>query len=382
MSNHIPPAARAVLQPDFVSLFQRLPQAAADVPGQVVLIGDHLESNGGFRLSMSLLQGTRIEVVLRDDRTVRVWSAESGREGVHREYRLGGEAPVRDVFDAVQAVTATLRHEGYEHQGFDARLTSSLPEAGLASRASRMVGLLQVLRELLHLDLTDDAVARFAYRAGTDFLGEPTGITQYLACASGKPGSAFLIDAARQQLEPVPLPVSVEWLVLPSGARQDHIAEFHQQRRRECEAACALLGLRWMRDLEGAGRQAVLASIEALPTPLDARARHIVMENERVLTALALLKSGNMDRFGAMLDASHESLRDDFDLSLSETDALVELSRDESSVYGARLACDGIGASLVMAVEAGAGAEVAAHLAERYREHHGSGVLLSSAAAA
>jgi galactokinase len=372
MSNHATTVHNVAAYPDFTQLFGRLPDATAYAPGRVNLMGDHTDYNGGYVLPMVLPQETHVDAALRPDRTMHVWSGNVDPAQARREYRLGEERRVGDWLDYVQAATAVLARAGHALSGMDMRIVSSVPlGAGLSSSASLLVALLRALRNALRLDLSDDDVAQLAHRAETEFVGAPVGIMDQMVCALGRPGCAFFLDTATLAYEHVPLPSSAEWIVIHSGVRHNHQTGSYQQRRRECDAACALLGLHSMRDLEGAGRQAVLSRIAELPPPLDARARHVVTENERVLMGVEMLQQVNMRGFGALMNASHESLRHDYAVSVPETDLLVELAQAEDGVYGARLTGGGFGGSVVIAAEAGAGGEIAARVVEQYRGHCG-----------
>ncbi|ALA59234.1 galactokinase [Nitrospira moscoviensis] len=372
MSHHATTAHDIAAYPDFTQLFHRLPDALAYAPGRVNLMGDHTDYNGGYVLPMPLPQETHVEVALRQDRTVRVWSGNVEPAQAHRDYRLGEERRRQDWVDYVQAATAALARGTHALSGMDVRVVSSVPPgAGLASSAALLVALLHAMRNALRLDVSDADVARLAHLAETEFVGAPVGIMDQMVCALGRPGSAFFLDTATLAYEHVPLPPSAEWIVIHSGVRHSHQTGSYPERRRECEAACALLGLRSMRDLEGAGRQEVLSRIAELPPPLDARARHVVTENDRVLAGVELLQDGNMRGFGALMKASHESLRHDYAVSVPETDLLVELADAEEAVYGARLTGGGFGGSVVIAAQAGAGRQVAGRIAERYRGHCG-----------
>jgi galactokinase len=372
MANPSTVVRHSVAHPSFVALFQRLPEAAAEAPGRVNLLGDHTDYNGGYVLPMVLPHTTHVEIASRRDRTVHVWSGNVEGPQAHREFSLGQERRGQGWLDYVQAVMSLLRSGGHDIPGMDMRICSEVPlGAGLSSSASLLVAVLRAVRSLLALDLTDVALAKLAHRAETEFVGAPVGIMDQMVCALGRPGFAFFLDAATLQYDHIRLPVQAEWVVIHSGVHHSHATGSYQDRRRECEAASALLGLRWMRDLEGAGRQAVLSRIAELPPPLDARARHVVTENERVLMAMELLEQGNMQGFGALMDASHISLRHDFAVSVPETDLLVDLARAEEGCFGARLTGGGFGGSVVIAVEAGTGAHLAAHVAAEYRAHSG-----------
>lgn len=372
MTNHAITAHDVAAHPDFAELFRRMPDAMAYAPGRVNLMGDHTDYNGGYVLPMVLPQETHVELALREDRTMHVWSANVDPQGARREYQLGREQPAGHWVDYIQAVTSVLQREGHRLPGMDVRVVSSLPlGGGLSSSASLLVAMLRAVRNALHVDLPEAALARLAHRAETEFIGATVGLMDPMVCALGRPGSAFFLDTATRDYEHIRLPRSAEWIVIHSGVRQSLATGSYQQRRRECEAVCALLGLHSLRDLEGAGRQAVLSRIDELPAPLDGRARHVVTENERVLVGAEMLEQGNVQGFGALMNASHASLRYDHAVSVPETDLLVDLAQAEDGCYGARLTGSGFGGAVVIAVEAGMGAEIAAHILGGYRAHSG-----------
>jgi galactokinase len=192
-----------------------------------------------------------------------------------------------------------------------------------------------------------------------------------MVCALGRPASAFFLDTATLDYEHVALPKELGWVVVHSGVSHSHASGSYQARRRECEAASSLLGVRWMRDLEGTGRQTVLSRIDELPVPLNGRARHVVTETDRVLAAVGMLKSGNLHALGVLMNESHVSLRDDFEVSVPETDLLVDLAQDAPGVYGARLTGGGFGGSVVAAVEYGVARDLASELVTRYQTQSG-----------
>jgi galactokinase len=372
MTNLAIAAHEAAEQPSFASLFHRMPAAAGSAPGRVNLMGDHTDYNGGYVLSMITPQETHVELVPREDAVVRVWNGSVEKGGAWRDYRLGAEQPTRDWLTSVQAVTTALRRDGRRLSGMDIRLVSSVPPgAGLASGASLAVALLKALRNAFRLDLSEEEIAKLAYRAAIEFADAPAGRMDHMICALGRPGSALCLDTEAMTYEHLLLPPTLDWVVVHSGVARTHASESYRERRRECEAACAMLGLRSMRELEGAGRQAVLSRIDELPAPLDGRARHVVTENERVLIGAEMLEERNVQGFGLLMDASHTSLRYDYAVSVPETDLLVELAQAEEGVYGARLTGGGFGGSVVCAAEAGKAWDVAAHVVERYRRHSG-----------
>ena len=335
-------------------------------------MGDHTDYNGGYVLPMVLPQETFVEAARRDDDTVKVWSANVESSRAWADYRLGEERPARRWTDYVQAATAVLAQAGHALPGLDVRIVSAVPlGAGLSSSAALLVAMLRLCRSLLHLDLPDARIADLAHRAESEWVGAPVGIMDQMVCALGRPGSAFFLDTATREYRHLPLPASVDWVVIHSGVHHSHARGGYAQRRRECEEASRRLGVRWLRDLESESRQTVQSRIQGLPPPLDARARHVVLEDERVLAAVLVLKDGSLTELGRLMNASHASLRDDFAVSVPETDLLVELAQAEPAVYGARLTGGGFGGSVVAAVKKGAAQRVAAQVASHYRKQSG-----------
>jgi galactokinase len=366
--NDRPTTGPSQIAPTFVSLFGRPPEASADAPGRVNLMGDHTDYNGGYVLPMVLPHKTYVEVASRDDGKVQVWSANVDPHEARQDFSVKQERPTGGWVDYVQAVTASLLAGGKPATGMDIRLSSEVPlGAGLSSSASLLIALFRAIDRLMHWDLADEDIARLAHRAETDFVGAPVGIMDQMVCALGRPGAALFLDVANHQYEHVPLPSAVEWVVIHSGVRHSHVTGSYQERRKECEMASALLGVRWLRDLEGQVNPTADACIDALPQTLRKRVHHVVSENARVLTGAALLKQQDVRGFGIEMNASHQSLRLDYEVSVPETDLLVELAQRHPAVYGARMTGGGFGGSVVMAVDAGMAQRVGREVIEAYR---------------
>jgi galactokinase len=348
--------------PSFDVLFHRAPAVTADAPGRVNLIGEHTDYNGGFVLPIATPQRTRIALAPRADRMVRAWSRDVGDERASIEYRLGEEARAGHWGDYIAGVTASLREWGVPCEGFDARIESDLPlGGGLSSSASLEVALLRGLRAMFSLTLDDVVVAKIAQRAETGLVGAPVGIMDQMAASLADVDAALFLDTRSLEFERVPLPPATALIVIHSGVVHRHAGGEYRVRRTECEAAARLLGVRELRD-------ATVADLEraALPPPLDRRARHVVTENARVVRGLAALKAGDAQQFGALMAASHESMRADFEISTAEIDLLVGLARDADGVFGARLTGGGFGGSIVALADASNVGDAAARIAAEY----------------
>jgi galactokinase len=351
---------------DFVSWFGRHPTAFASAPGRVNLIGEHTDYNGGFVLPTLIPQRTRVLLAVRSDDQIRAVSG--SLEGVVREYRLGQEKPGQGWLDFVQGVTHLLRCAGLSIQGFEILIESDVPVgSGLSSSAALDVSLMRALREAFSLNLDGVGIARLGQRVENEFVGAQVGIMDPMACSLGQPGHALFLDTRSLHYEHVPLPADADLVVINSGVVHDHSAGDYNTRRAECEEACRLLGIAQLRDLTASD----LGRLDALPEVLRRRARHVVTEDERVLATVEALHRGDLAEIGRLFFASHDSLRDDYQVSIPEIDRMVDLARADGDVYGARLTGGGFGGSVVMLTRVRSGRAVAERTARSYEQETG-----------
>src|SRR5713226_7920323 len=352
---------------DFQTLFGRRSTVTAQAPGRVNLIGEHTDYNDGFVLPTAIPQVTRVELAARDDQTVQFWSSADPKSHVLR-FELRQEAPQRAWIDFIQGVTHLLRQDGYALRGFNARIESNVPlGSGLSSSASLTVALMRGLRAGFDLKLDDVQIARLGQRVENEFVGARVGIMDPMAASLADQGTALFLDARTLEFERVPLPAGADLIVLNSGISHQHAAGDYNTRRAECEKACALLGIRQLRDLSIRD----LDRVQSLPQPLGRRARHVITENERVLEAVAAMRTGDLSRLGELFYASHDSMRDDYEVSIPEIDLIVDLARADADVYGARLTGGGFGGSVVMLAHAGRGQAVAERISDAYAKRSG-----------
>ena len=364
MSEAVPARSFA---PAFSQLYGRAPEVAAQAPGRVNIIGEHTDYNGGFVLPTPIPHRTLVELAKRDDRIVRVWSANVGQDRP-AEYVLGEEAAGRGWIDYVEGITAVLRREGMRLRGFDARIASDVPlGAGLASSAALEIALLRGLREALGLPLDDLRMAVLGQRAENDFVGARVGIMDQMVCSLGAEGTALLIDTRNLETGQIRLPPSGELGVIDSAVRHSHAFGEYGTRRKECEEAARLLGVEHLRDVQ----DSVPPPWERLPDPLNRRVRHVVAENVRVLHAVEALRREDLTALGALLLESHRSLRDDYEVSIPELDEIVELARGEPAIFGARMTGGGFGGSVVLIGVRGETRAAARRIARSYGERTG-----------
>ena len=337
-------------------------EASASAPGRVNLIGEHTDYHEGFVLPMVIPQRTHVRLVRRADSRVRASSAAS--DGAE-EYEPGGEAPGRGWLDYVQGTTAVLARRGVTVPGFTLSIESTVPVgAGVSSSAALVVSLLRGLRTLLALSFDDVELARLAQRVETDFVGAPVGIMDQMVSSLGRDGEALFIDTRTLAFQHVPLPGSIEILAIDSGVAHAHAGGAYGTRRKESFEAAAMLGVTHLRSIS----LSTLRTLDNLPPTLARRARHVVTENARVVAAMTALRSGDGPGLGALFNASHASMRDDYEVSTPEVDTLVEISAAHPAVFGARMTGGGFGGAVVIAARAGSGRAVAEAICDRYRE--------------
>ncbi len=356
----------------FAELYGRSATARGEAPGRVNLIGEHTDYNGGFVLPAAIPRRTIVDLAPRTDRVVRAWSEEfAPSEPI--EYTLGEEQRRHEWIDYVQGLTWVLAGDGL-HQGFDVRIESTVPlGSGLSSSASLEIALGRAVREAFALPLDDVTLAVRGRRVETDFVGAPVGIMDQMACSLADTTSALFLDTRTLEYSRVPLPTDAALLVIDSGIKHRHAGGEYKTRREECARAAALLGVPELRDV-GSDE---LPRVNALPEPLNRRARHVVTENARVLDTVDALKRSDLAAAGRLFDASHASMRDDFQISIPQIDALVEVARGVQGVYGARLTGGGFGGSIVALANRARAPEAAHLIVHAYnRDHQGAARVL------
>jgi galactokinase len=345
----------------FTDLFDTLPAVTASAPGRVNLIGEHTDYNDGFVLPAALPLGTSVELAARADVTVRVWSREFHQEEP-QTFSLDGITHAHDWTDYVRGMAWVLVESGLK-QGFDARIASEIPVgSGLSSSAALLIAVGRALRAAAGLAIDDLQLAQLARKAETDFVGAPVGIMDQMACSLADESSALFIDTRSLRYERVALPRTGALLVIDSGVRHSHVIGEYRTRREECARAAAALGVKSLREVG----EADLTALASLPEPLNRRARHVVTENARVLATVAALRTGDLIEVGRLFDASHASMRDDFQVSTPAVDALVAAAKSVRGVYGARLTGGGFGGSIVALTEAGRGNEIGDAVVNRH----------------
>ncbi len=375
-----PDVARLAAACDALSeRFGRAPEGVAEAPGRVNLLGEHLDYNEGLVLPAAIDRSVLVAYVTRPDTEVRLYSMDFGGES---GFSLD-EAIIRDEeqpwSNYLRGVFAAFRGEGFSGAGLDITVTGDVPiSAGLSSSAAVEVAMAGVLRAAWRLDMDDERLALLCQRAENEFVGVQCGVMDQLASALGVEGCALLIDCRRMGREPVPLQLEEHGLALlavDSGVPRRLEASAYNERREECAEALRLLQPAMRERSPRALRDVTLDDLALhagrLPPVLFRRARHVVTEQQRVTDGAAALRQGDHAMFGALMNGSHASLRDDFEVSCPELDRLVALARSLRGVLGTRLTGAGFGGCTVQLVRQEAIDAFAQEVVERYRNETG-----------
>ncbi|MDR2984932.1 MAG: galactokinase [Nocardiopsaceae bacterium] len=333
-------------------------------PGRVNLIGEHTDYNDGFAMPVALPAGVVVAAGRRaDDRLV---LSSRQRHETPISVQLAQLAPgvVRGWAAYPAGVAWALLSAGHRLTGLNIAVDADLPlGAGLSSSAAIECAAGMAMCDLCELDVSRADLAAIGRRAENEFVGAPTGVLDQLAVMLCQEGHALLLDCRSRTGEAVPLTVAAAGLklvVVDTRVRHELSDGGYGARRRACEQAASELGVRALRDISDVSAAARISDPVA-----RRRARHVITENQRVLEVADLLRAGRPDKIGPLLNDSHASLRDDFEVSWPEADAAVETAL-AAGALGARMTGGGFGGSVIALVAADLVATIADAVTERF----------------
>ena len=317
--------------------------AAAFAPGRANLMGDHTDYNDGLCLPFAIALGATVRVAPLPGREIEAHALDLDERDRFDRRDPGRPAPAPPGWRAfVRGAVAELARARLRPPGCRVEISSTVPMgAGLSSSAALCVALCLALAASAGADEPDRLeLARLCARVENDWVGADTGLLDQLASLYGSEGQALRIDMREPRLRGIPLDLGDHHLaVLPSGTARAHAESGYNVRREECVLACRSLGVESLRDAEAAGW-------EELPQPLRRRVRHVLSENKRVDATVTALEAGDLDEVGRLLDASHRSLRDDYEVSVRTVERARERCR-AAGALGARLMGGGFGGSVL-----------------------------------
>jgi galactokinase len=334
-----------VLTQHFSRIFEARPDLITRAPGRVNLIGEHTDYNDGFVLPMAIDYDIRMAARARPDRTVRLYSCDLDKQDTFSldDVRRVGDRPTWS--DYVRGVALMLQREGHTLRGLDAAITGNVPRAaGLSSSAALELASITAFRLLSRLDLDPVHAALLGQRAENEFVGMRCGIMDQFISSLGQADHALLIDCRSLSYEAVPLPAGARIVVTDSAIRRGLVDSAYNERRAQCEEGARLMGVKALRDVSVEMFEANRARLSDL---VARRCQHVITEYQRTLDSVEALKRSDLATFGRLMNESHASMRDGFEITTKDIDALVEIQQNTPGCYGARMTGGGFGGCTV-----------------------------------
>ncbi len=348
-------------------------------PGRVNLLGEHVDKNDGKVLPAAINRAVRINAEPRTDRLLEVnaldlkQNVKINLDALESKTDTAGKAlPDWALYPA--GVAWSLQDAGYAVTGVTCEFTSNVPiGAGLSSSAAVEVGFAVLWQALGSWPMDRLTLSRYCQKAEVEYAGVNCGLMDQFACANGVEGHAVLLDTRSLEFKPVPLPKNSTIVIADSTVRRSLLTSAYNDRVADCEAAVAVMkkGNPTVRSLRDVSVAALEKAKALMPEPVFRHARHVVGEIERVDQAIQSLENGDKATFGRIMFETHASLRDLYEVSCPELDALVEIAASFEGCIGARLTGAGFGGCTVNLVEESKTDEFIAYLTEKYQERTG-----------
>ncbi|MER5998759.1 galactokinase [Nonomuraea angiospora] len=344
----------------FRAAYGAAPQTVWRAPGRVNLIGEHTDYNDGFVLPFAVPWGVTAAITPRTDGTIRLLSLQAPGEPV----TIPSHGQSAGWTRYVVGVFAML---GDRVRGADIAIDGDVPPgAGLSSSAALEVAVASALNDLHDLGMTPMEIALLSQKAENDFVGMPCGILDQAASALCEEGHALFLDCRSLGSRNIPLDLAahgLSMLIIDTQVHHQHADGEYAKRRAECESAARKLGVPALRDVTD-----LAAALDQLQGDERKRTMHIVTENHRVEALIGLLRAGAVTEIGALLNASHLSLRDQYEVSSPELDVAVEAAI-RGGARGARMTGGGFGGSAIALVPVDRLSSVEESVTRAYAEH-------------
>ena len=369
------------IEAKFTDLFGSAAEFVVRAPGRVNLIGEHTDYNDGYVFPAAIDRDVLIAGSLRNDQQVRAYALNFNQATTFPLERVQPAGEGREKWsNYLRAMAWVFHNEGLGTRGMNCVTLGNVPlGAGLSSSAALLVASGLAFSAAAGLEVEPVRLALLAQKAEREFVGVNVGIMDQYISALGQKDHALLIDTRSLTYEAVPLPQSgVSIVIADSNKKRGLVDSEYNTRRSECERAVEILKdfLPDIKALRDVSVKQFDQYKDRLPEVTRMRARHVVTEDERTLEGVAALKRGDVERFGVLMNESHESLRSDYQVSCKELDALVEAARSVDGVYGARMTGAGFGGCTVSLVRSEAVETFQKQVAERYKKATGLNTMI------
>jgi galactokinase len=344
----------ATLGAQFEQAYGRPPELVVRAPGRVNLIGEHTDYNEGYVLPVAIDRSVLVAASARTDRTVRLLAVDFCERVAFSLDRI--RRSDRNKWSNYQrGVAVALRERGLRLPGLDVAFSSDVPiGSGLSSSAAVEVSMAVTWQVIAGFEMSRPDLALLCQRAENSFVGVNCGIMDQFISALGEDGAALFVDCRTLDHRPVAIPAGTAVVIMDTAKRRGLTDSAYNTRRAECEEGVRLLsvhlpGIAALRDVSVADFR---RHASELPETVRKRCRHVIGENQRVLDSIEALARGDAPGFGKLMDASHRSLRDDYEVSCAELDAMVDAAWAVPGVLGARMTGAGFGGCAVALVDA------------------------------
>ena len=350
------------VQEAFRSRFHEPPTYLARAPGRVNLIGEHTDYNEGYVLPMAIDRAVWIAMRPRTD----------GRVLVHSlDFQESTEFPLTALkkgnpgwSEYIKGIAWAMLAKSFNLHGWEGVMAGDIPiGSGLSSSAALEMASARAFVEVSSLKWDPPAMDLVGQKAENQWVGVQCGIMDQMVSAAARRGHALFLDCRSLEYRHVPLPAQVAVCVLDTGTRRGLVDSAYNERRSQCESAAAFFGVKALRDVSEEEFEARGGQLDPLTRR---RARHIISENSRVLQAIQALERGDVRTLGRLLDSSHASLRDDFEVSSPALNAIVAIAQELPGCLGARMTGAGFGGCALALVEVGSAPEFMRKVAEAY----------------
>ena len=335
---------------EFERYFGHPPSFVVRAPGRVNLIGEHTDYNDGFVLPIAVDRAVWIALGPTFTQKVILHSLELKRSAEFSLEKIKHEN--QEWVEYIKGIAWALQQAGYLLKGWEGLITSDIPMgAGLSSSAALELAAARAFAAVSGYPWEAIKMAQIGQQAERDWVGVNCGIMDQMISALGQAGHGLLIDCRSLKTESVPLPPDITVVVLDTATRRGLVDSAYNERREQCKMAARFFGVPALRDVS---QTEFDAKAEALDPVVFRRARHVIKENIRTLQAAHTMSQKDAVKLGQLINASHISLRDDFEVSSPELDQMVDCAQQESACYGARLTGAGFGGCAIALVHADA----------------------------
>ncbi|MCW8332305.1 galactokinase [Vibrio paucivorans] len=326
------------------------PSHIIQAPGRVNLIGEHTDYNDGFVLPCAINYQTVVAAAKRDDNRVRLVSVDYG--DALDEFDITEEITFQQDkmwANYMRGVVKCLLARGYEFTGADIAVTGNVPQgAGLSSSAALEVVIGQTFKVLYNLEISQADIALNGQQAENEFVGCNCGIMDQMISAEGRANHAMLLDCRSLETQAVSMPEDMAVVIINSNKKRGLVDSEYNTRREQCEEAARIFGVKALRDVSIEQFNAKVSELDEL---VAKRARHVITENDRTVEAAQALRNHDMKLMGELMAESHASMRDDFEITVTEIDTLVEMVKEViGDQGGVRMTGGGFGGCIVALV--------------------------------